>query len=141
MCDILCLSTMCTSTKLKDSVLYVINYNPLKLVTLCVKYRLAFCTFPKVVSCTLDNDRVHAVLVSVSGRMQLHGQNPNWALSKLWSSNLGTLKPNPEPIREPACSGEPPNIHICTFEKLWQVYSSKWYLLWILIKKFAFEHY
>jgi hypothetical protein len=74
---------MCTSTKLKDSVLYVINYNPLKLVTLCVKYRLAFCTFPKVVSCTLDNDRVHAVLVSVSGRMQLHGQNPNWALSKL----------------------------------------------------------
>jgi hypothetical protein len=76
---------MCTSTKLKDSLLYAINYNQLKSVTLPVKYGLAFCTFPKVVLCKLDNDRVHAALVSVSVRIQIHihGQNPNWALAKL----------------------------------------------------------
>jgi hypothetical protein len=68
---------------LKDHVSYVINYKQLKSVTLPVKYGLAFCTFPQVVLFKLDNDRVHAVLVSVSARIQLHGQNPNWALAKL----------------------------------------------------------
>ncbi len=56
-----------------------------------------------------------------------------------------TLKPDPEPIREPACSGEPPNSQNIyalarSFDRYIYIHQNG-NLVWNLIKNFAFEHY